>query len=91
MQRNKQPYGQVTRPKKSSNISTVMYKDIGEALKGYSQRRSQKNSYGNITTDQTVDHNNNAERENSNSNVRDNGKIQKRRDSKASNNSRGKA
>ena len=32
-----------------------MYKEIGEALKGYTQRRSHKNSYGNITIDQTID------------------------------------
>lgn len=41
--------------KKNSNIS-LMYKEIGEALKGYTQRRNSKNSYGNITIDHANDH-----------------------------------
>ena len=55
-QRNKPSYGPINKSKKNSNISTIMYKEIGEVLKGYTQRRSQKNSYGNIVTDQTIDH-----------------------------------
>ena len=55
MQKNKPLIGQTHKSKKSSNVSTLMYKEIGEALKGYTQRRSQKNSYGNITIDQTID------------------------------------
>ena len=94
MQKNKPLISQTHKSKKNSNISSLMYREIGEALKGYTQRRSQKNSHGNITIDQTIDlggSNINGENgSNSNNNNRENGKIQRRRDSKNSNKSREK-
>lgn len=78
-------YGQAN-SKKNSNASSAIYREIGETLRGYTQRRSNKNSHGNIIADQTIEQGQ-IEREN---NSRENGKIQRRKDSKQSNNSKGK-
>ena len=55
VQKNKPLIPQTHKSKKNSNVSSIMYREIGQALKGYTQRRSQKNSHGSITTDQTID------------------------------------